>query len=443
MLSLALFALSACGAQPTSQESEDDETTAEESWAAYALDPNDTDAWMRAEPGRYSGDNYDEEILKGQLEAWPEGLSAEEYFARLMALAAEDFRPYQQYLDDIEVVFSDITERPDGLNVEGETAEETSLHVQVLLDASGSMAGRLDGQTKMSLAKEAIKEFVSELPEGAQVSLRVYGHKGSNQPTGKAESCAKTEEVFALGVYDEEAFASALNAFQPTGYTPIALAIEEAGKDLLRASKDKNVKNVIYVVSDGEETCGGDPVAAAKQIQQYDIDAVINIIGFDIQASERAALEAIAQAGNGEYFHADTGQALRESFREQRNALIGEWFRWSNENVSTFFREQNDYVSESYALENEAVSKSYDEQNRLVSLTLDMEQIRKDIEWRKIRPLIKERARGIRNHVRSEFRAIRNEARETGRNLRNQVREEGRSERNELREQNRLERQSQ
>lgn len=58
-------------------------------------------------------------------------------------------------------------------------------NIAILLDASGSMAQKIGGKTKMDLAKEAVNQFVSSMPEGSNVSLRVYGHKGSNSDNDK------------------------------------------------------------------------------------------------------------------------------------------------------------------------------------------------------------------------------------------------------------------
>ncbi|RKD25624.1 hypothetical protein BEP19_01385 [Ammoniphilus oxalaticus] len=444
----ALLLLSACGGkQPVTQDNGPIDEMSEvnkkkqkekESFEMYALDTNDAEAWMRLEPGKYSEKERDSEAIKKEIEAWPEGLSAEEYFARLMALTADDYRPYQTFIDETEVIFSAITDQPDGLNAPGDAGDAPLLHTQILLDASGSMAGRLDGKTKMQLAKEAVAEFVSGLPENTLVSLRVYGHKGSNQPAGKEESCAKTEEIYQLSGYEQQAFSEALNRFEPTGFTPLARAIEEGGQDLLAAAVDNpNVKSVMYVVSDGEETCGGDPVEAARQIQESEIEAVVNIIGFDIESHERAALEAIASAGNGKYFHADTGKQLRDSFRKETTELINAWYTWDSKNVNTFYTEEADYLNASYTHESKGVNQSYSEETFLVNLTREMEEIRADIPWRQIRPLIQDRARGMRVHMKDHFRDIRVEARETARQLRIQVRDKARDERIDLREQQR------
>ena len=41
------------------------------------------------------------------------------------------------------------------------------------------MEDPVTGRVKMDLAKQAIQSFVSKLPQGTQVGLRVFGHKGS------------------------------------------------------------------------------------------------------------------------------------------------------------------------------------------------------------------------------------------------------------------------
>lgn len=77
----------------------------------------------------------------------------------------------------------------------------------------------------MDLAKDTIQSFVSKLPEGVQVALRVYGHKGSNREKDKDLSCQSTEMVYGLGTQDDESFRKSLSRFNPTGWIPLSAAI--------------------------------------------------------------------------------------------------------------------------------------------------------------------------------------------------------------------------
>lgn len=93
----------------------------------------------------------------------------------------------------------------------------------------------------------------------------------------------------------------------------MAAAMEEARQDL-KPYAGEDAENIIYVVSDGIETCGGDPVKAAKSLHNSDIQAVVNIIGFDVDDAGQQALKKVAEAGGGEYKTANTREELNQSF---------------------------------------------------------------------------------------------------------------------------------
>jgi Ca-activated chloride channel family protein len=189
----------------------------------------------------------------------------------------------------------------------------------VAVDASGSMAGRVTGEIKMDAAKEAALAFLSEAPEGVEVGLIAFGHTGNNEESGKVESCRGVETFYKVGTADRKEIETALTSFEPKGWTPLAAAIEAAGEAFVASNIPG--EQVVYVVSDGEETCGGDPVAAARQLYTSDVKAVINVIGFDLADADRAQLEAVAQAGGGAFANASDPNALRNIGREiARNA---------------------------------------------------------------------------------------------------------------------------
>jgi len=72
-----------------------------------------------------------------------------------------------------------------------------ALNIELILDASGSMAGAVGGQSKLSIAQQSLTEFIGRLPgKGANVALRVYGHKGSNKKSDREVSCQGTELIY-------------------------------------------------------------------------------------------------------------------------------------------------------------------------------------------------------------------------------------------------------
>ncbi|SDJ01896.1 VWA domain-containing protein [Natribacillus halophilus] len=444
-LASLFLVLAACGDGDEESTEEDDnasdETPEEESEEADAsVDSNwgdlerfagdDPEEWMRAEPGTYH-DEADEEAILEPLEAAAEnGADEEELFYKMLDLTAEDYREYQDFFDDMEIDYDSAGDNPEDLEV-GE--DGTQLNVQVLFDASGSMAEQMDGGTKMDLAKDAVEDFVSEVPEEANISLRVYGHEGSNQPEGQEESCAGTEEVYPLGSYDEEAFTDALDQFEPTGYTPLGSSIEAAQEDL-EGEDGEDVENIVYVVSDGEETCGGDPVQAAEDLNDSGIEAVVNIIGFDVPNEEQDALMDIADAGDGDYLPADTGEELREAFEEERLELIDAWFEWADESTTESTEQQADYREISEEMEAEMTDLSEEETAHLEDI-LEQLNLGDEVNDREIESHIQDRGRTLRSYMREESRDFRLEAVEEGRDERRDIIEEGQEEREELREQ--------
>ena len=183
-----------------------------------------------------------------------------------------------------------------------------------VVDSSGSMGGQTTGRTKMEVAKAAIEYYTRLTPQMINLGLLVYGHKGANTDAGKAESCAGIELLAPLGELRATTITDTLQLFQPTGWTPIAASLDAAQQAFAGTAPD--AVNRIIRVSDGIETCDGNPVAAAQRIfDDTEIEVVIDVVGFDIQSrEEQEQLLRLAEAGGGEYFNAQSGIDLQDYF---------------------------------------------------------------------------------------------------------------------------------
>lgn len=95
----------------------------------------------------------------------------------------------------------------------------------------------------------------------------------------------------------------------------------------------------MYVVTDGIETCGGEPVAAAERIAGQGIRPVINVIGFQVGNKEAQELRKIAQAGKGRYTTADSGAALTRYWKEDAKAMMDAWEKWKREALAAIERQ--------------------------------------------------------------------------------------------------------
>jgi len=186
---------------------------------------------------------------------------------------------------------------------QGEQQAQTGsgvVNVQLIFDSSGSMAQEVSpGETRIEAARTVLNDVIDAIPEreGVNVGFRVYGHEGSNQEADRAESCQSSELIVPIEGVNKEALRSAVESYEPVGWTPIALSLERAAGDFQPPAE--NERNAIVLVTDGLETCGGDPCAAAQALADGDVSVTTYVIGFGLTQDEQATLQCIADAGGG------------------------------------------------------------------------------------------------------------------------------------------------
>ena len=157
---------------------------------------------MVKEKGKYvpneMTDQQKEELYE-ELEAAPAGMTGEEAYSLAVTLLAANVEEAATIINEVDPVIKIDSATPED---EIDIPDTETVNVAILLDASGSMAGEVSGGQKMELAKSAIEKYASDLPEGANIMLRVYGHEGTGTDADKAMSCASNEVVYDLGAYD-------------------------------------------------------------------------------------------------------------------------------------------------------------------------------------------------------------------------------------------------
>ncbi|NKB88967.1 MAG: VWA domain-containing protein [Acidobacteria bacterium] len=176
--------------------------------------------------------------------------------------------------------------------------------LEVVLDVSNSMWGQVDGRVKMDLAREALAGALGGLPAEVSVGLRAYGHRVAFED--KVRGCEDTELVVPPTPGSREAVVRRASSLRPTGQTPIALSLRAAAADV--AEHEGNA--VLLLISDGIESCGGDPVAVAAELRSEGSPLVIHTVGLGVDQETSAQLEALAAAGGGTYFDAPTADDL-------------------------------------------------------------------------------------------------------------------------------------
>lgn len=187
--------------------------------------------------------------------------------------------------------------------------------VEIILDASGSMLQRMEGQRKIEIARAVLTDLVNqELPSGAPVALRVFGNR-------EADSC-RTDLEIPLQPLDRAAATQILQGITAINLarTPIADSLGKVAEDLAGATGTR----VVVLVTDGEETCGGDPAQVIAGLRGQGYDVRVNIVGFDVaDPALQALFQQWATAGGGIYLNAANAaelgnaivQAVRPTFR--------------------------------------------------------------------------------------------------------------------------------
>ncbi|MFJ2704110.1 VWA domain-containing protein [Streptomyces sp. NPDC087428] len=178
-----------------------------------------------------------------------------------------------------------------------ETPTKASPKVELVLDVSGSMRTRdIDGQSRMTAAKQAFNEVLDAVPEQVQLGIRTLGadYPGDDRKVG----CKDTKQLYPVGPLDRTEAKTAVATLAPTGWTPIGPALLGAADDLEGGDSTRR----IVLISDGEDTCGPlDPCEVARDIAARGIHLVIDTLGLVPNEKIRKQLTCIAEATGGTY----------------------------------------------------------------------------------------------------------------------------------------------
>jgi len=175
----------------------------------------------------------------------------------------------------------------------------TPASILIILDASSSMSERIDGEMKIDIAKDVIYDLLANVPDNMIVGMRTFS------------GCGNSPVIAPIGPLDRAGLREEIAKIVPRSRTPIAYALEQAKDDFSRIAG----KKLILLVTDGEETCGGDPVEAAEGLIAAGYDLRIQVVGFDIgqDSSTRDQLMKIAEVTGGLYLDASNKEELRRA----------------------------------------------------------------------------------------------------------------------------------
>lgn len=174
----------------------------------------------------------------------------------------------------------------------------------LILDASGSMWGEIDGQAKIATARGVIQNLLSDWDQSIELGLTAYGHRSKG-------ACDDIEMLQPVGPVDAGAIMKAVNEIIPKGKTPLTEAVRQAAEKL----KYTEERATVILVSDGIETCDSDPCAAAKTLSEAGVDFKVHVVGFDLKQDEQDALRCLAENTGGEFLVAQNATGLHDALK--------------------------------------------------------------------------------------------------------------------------------
>jgi len=185
--------------------------------------------------------------------------------------------------------------------------------VLFILDASGSMYADMGGKTRIVVAKEVLSNLVDSLKtkENLELALRVFGH----QYDKKYNNCedTKLEVPFAKG--NNTQIIKKLKSINPKGTTLIAYSLLQAANDF---PQNKNSRNIIILITDGLEACGGDPCAISLALQKKNVFLKPFIIGLGSNSDFGKAFSCM-----GQYFDAKDAAGFKQALDQALNQTLG------------------------------------------------------------------------------------------------------------------------
>ena len=168
-------------------------------------------------------------------------------------------------------------------------------NVIVVVDASGSMGTPMGGTDRMSVAREALKQVLGQVPESTHIGVLVF-------PRG--------DWVYPLGSRVEQRLNNAIDSIRSGGGTPLGSYMKRGADALLEARKKQFGYGTyrLLVVTDGEAN-------DRNLVEGYTPDIIsrgitIDVIGVDMESEHTLATKVHT------YRSADNPDSLRQAITE-------------------------------------------------------------------------------------------------------------------------------
>lgn len=178
----------------------------------------------------------------------------------------------------------------------------------VVFDASGSM-GTTDYTAKLpriARVKQSMERVIPEIAPLRRLGLIVYGE-------GEYNACDAIELKLEPAANAADLILESVRGINPRGRTPLTESVRQAAEVLKFTERE----SVVVLLTDGEETCGGDPCKMAAELKRRGPGLIIHVIGYrEGQESGYFSARCMADQTGGQYLSVATEEELVAALRK-------------------------------------------------------------------------------------------------------------------------------
>ena len=172
----------------------------------------------------------------------------------------------------------------------------------MVLDASNSMWGQVNGKTKIEIARTELNKLLAKPELSSQAQVMVYGSQSKS-------SCTDIKRLDESA--DSEALSKAINQIRPLGRSPIGAALKQAASNI-------QGQGSIVLISDGTESCDQDPCVITKELKQQQPGLKIYAVSLQTE-KQNQTLTCIAESSGTDVLSAN-----------QLDSVVPQWLQATN-----------------------------------------------------------------------------------------------------------------
>ncbi len=160
--------------------------------------------------------------------------------------------------------------------------------VLFIFDDSYSMYAPWNSEPKIDVAKRVMGRIMDSIQNisNLEIALRCYGHTTFFKPVRNCKD-TRLEVPFAPASINAPKIKQFISKLEPKGTTPIAYSIAQSENDFTPC---KNCRNIIILITDGVEECGGNPCEVSAMLQKKGIFIRPFVIGVGLDMKFADAL---------------------------------------------------------------------------------------------------------------------------------------------------------